>query len=139
MNETTLNATAVADAPTTAAVVEAPTSTAESAVAEPAMRAGDTDQINGRSAFCVEVTSAGLAVHTVFAADDGRTLAMPAVFPDLHYALEQIDALRRLVTDRFAQAALVGAQVIAQQRAKAAQTAAPAASTTALSATPAQD
>ena len=52
--------------------------------------------------------------------EDGRVLPMPALFPDVHYALEQIDGLRRLVTERFAQAAQVGAQVIAAHQARAA-------------------
>lgn len=36
-------------------------------------------------------------------------MPLPAVFPDVHYALAQIDALRRLVAERFAQAAQVTA------------------------------
>ncbi len=43
-------------------------------------------------------------------------MEMPAVFPDLTYALNQIDHLRQIVIERFAQAAQVGVQVIASQR-----------------------
>jgi len=86
----------------------------------PAVDATPADQINGRSAFCVETTGGGLAVQTVFIGEDGRVVPMPALFPDVHYALEQIEGLRRLVTERFAQAAQVGAQVIAAHQARAA-------------------
>jgi hypothetical protein len=61
----------------------------------------------------VETVAAGVAVRTAFMAEDGRLLDMPAVFPDPAYALAQIDELRRLVSGHFAQAAQVGAQVIA--------------------------
>ncbi|KNZ30612.1 MAG: hypothetical protein AD742_21275 [Methylibium sp. NZG] len=111
---------------TPAATTDDATQVSESATSSPALptiaadNSAVSDGIRGRSAFYVEVTGAGLAVHTIFAAEDGRVLQMPAVFPDVHYALEQIDALRRLVAERFAQAAQVGAQVIAAQRAKAA-------------------
>ncbi len=100
-------------------IAESPV-TADTATATAA--AGDS--VRGRSCFCVETTGAGLAVHTAFAAEDGRVMPMPAVFPDVHYALEQIDTLRRIVVDRFAEAARVGAQVIAEQLARAGQPAA---------------
>lgn len=77
-----------------------------------------TDGVRGRSAFMVESSAAGVVVRTVFAAEDGRVLAMPAVFPDVHYALEQIESLRRAITERFAQAAQLGNQLIANQMAQ---------------------
>ncbi len=83
-------------------------------------------QIQGRSVFGVETTAAGVAVNTLFLAQDGRLVAMPAVFPSLPYALEQIEELRQLVTQHFSQAAQVGAQVIAAQNQKAAQASASA-------------
>jgi hypothetical protein len=77
--------------------------------------------VRGRSIFMVETVAAGVAVRTGFMTEDGRLLDMPAVFPDPAYALAQIDELRRLVSGHFAQAAQVGAQVIAAQAAAAAQ------------------
>ena len=82
----------------------------------------DNQQVQGRSVFAVETTALGVAVRTVFLANDGRMAFIPVVFPTLDYALEQIDEMRRLVQAHFAQAAQVGAQVIAAQ---AAQQAAP--------------
>ena len=70
-------------------------------------------EIAGRSVFAVGTSAAGIVVQTLFLAEDGRMLEVPAVFPNIGYALDQIDHLRRLVIERFEQAALVGAQVIA--------------------------
>ncbi len=90
----------------------------------------------------VETVSAGVAVRTAFLTEDGRLADLPAIFPDLSYATSQIDELKQLVTAHFAQAAQVGAQVIAAQAAAAtaagsapdgaapAEPASPAASTT---------
>ncbi len=69
----------------------------------------------GRSIFLVETTHAGIAVQTSFMTEDGKFLQMPAIFPELPYALAQIDTLRNLVIQHFSQAAQVGAQVIASQ------------------------
>ena len=74
--------------------------------------------IQGRSVFLVETTAQGIAVQTAFATADGRMLQLPAMFPDVDYAYAQIDELRRLVGQHFAQAAQVGAQVIASQMAQ---------------------
>lgn len=71
--------------------------------------------VTGRSVFIVETTQAGVAVQTSFMTEDGKLLQMPAVFPDLQYALAQIDELRNLVMRHFTQAAQVGARVIAAQ------------------------
>lgn len=76
--------------------------------------------LRGRSVFMVETVPAGVSVRPAFLAEDGRLLDMPAVFPDLTYALSQIDELKQLVTAHFAQAAQVGMQVIAAQAASAA-------------------
>jgi hypothetical protein len=78
---------------------------------------GDEAQttISGRSVFIVETTQAGVAVQTSFMTDDGKFLQMPAIFPDVQYALAQIDELRQLVLQHFSQAAKVGAQVMAAQ------------------------
>lgn len=72
-------------------------------------------QFVGRAAFAIDTASAGVVVRTVFIGEQGALLEMPAVFPDLGYALQQIDHLRQLVIERFSQAAQVGVQVIAAQ------------------------
>jgi hypothetical protein len=74
-------------------------------------------QLRGRSVFMVETVAAGVAVRPAFLAEDGRLLDLPAVFPDMGYAMAQIDELRSLVSAHFAQAAQIGAQVIAAQAA----------------------
>ena len=43
----------------------------------------------------------GVAVQTAFLADDGRLLQMPAVFPNLEYALQQVDEMRQMVINQF--------------------------------------
>jgi hypothetical protein len=81
-----------------------------------AAQAPPADQtLNGRSVFAVETTAGGIMVRTAFMTDDQRLLAMPAMFPNLNYALQQIDELRQLVSQHFATAAQVGAKVIAAQ------------------------
>ena len=88
--------------------------------------AAPADQtLNGRSVFAVETTAAGIMVRTAFMTDDQRLLAMPAMFPNLNYALQQIDELRQLVSQHFANAAQVGAKVIAAQAQANNATAAP--------------
>lgn len=79
--------------------------------------AQDAAPLTGRSVFLVETVAAGVAVRTLFLTDAQKLLEMPAVFPDLGYALGQIDDLRRAVVQHFSQAAQVGAQVIAAQQA----------------------
>ena len=72
-------------------------------------------QLVGRAAFVVDTSAAGIVVRTAFVSETGQVLEIPAVFPDLGYALQQIDHLRQIVIDRFAQAAQVGVRVIAAQ------------------------
>jgi hypothetical protein len=95
--------------------------------------------IQGRSVFMVETTAQGVAVQTAFAAADGRMLQLPAMFPDVDYAYAQIDELRRLVGQHFAQAAQVGAQVIAAQMAQQQQAAAAEAAATDITKVSAKD
>ena len=78
---------------------------------------GATQNVNvsGRSVFAVETTAAGIVVRTAFLTQENRLLDMPAVFPDMMYAMNVIDDLRRQVMQHFSQAAQVGAQVIANQ------------------------
>ena len=71
--------------------------------------------VQGRGAFLSEINASGVVVSTVFLADDGRVFSSPAVFPNVQYAIEQIDDLKRLVIKQFDQAAQVGAQVIAAE------------------------
>ena len=81
--------------------------------AEAVANAGDN--ISGRGVFVIETVAVGVSVRTAFLAEDGRLLDMPAVFPDMMYAMAQIDELRQHVARRFAEAAQIGSQVIAQQ------------------------
>ena len=85
----------------------------------PAEQAGaGNDQVQGRSVFMVETIAGGVAVQTTFMTEQGQMLQMPAIFPNVDYAYAQIDELKRLVGQHFAQAAQVGAQVIAAQMAE---------------------
>ena len=93
-------------------VVETAANTASTAVSDAAQ---PTENVTGRGVFVVETVPVGVAVRTAFLTEDGRLLESPTVFPDLMYALAQIDELKQLVTQRFAEAAQIGAQVIAQQ------------------------
>ena len=88
----------------------------ESAV--PPVESAAPQTLHGRSLFALEMTASGLAVRTVFLTEQNQLVDMPAIFPDVHYALSQIDELRRMVMERFAQAAHIGAQVIAAQAAE---------------------
>jgi hypothetical protein len=83
--------------------------------ASDAQAASAEQTLNGRSVFAVETTANGIMVRTAFLTEDQRLLAMPAMFPNLNYALQQIDELRQLVSQHFATAAQVGAKVIAAQ------------------------
>ncbi len=91
------------------------------ATAPIAEQAPENTQFQGRGAFIVETTAAGVAVVSTVITEDGRALAMPAIFPNLSYALSQIDELRAAVINHFDQAAQVGAQLIAEQKEKAQQ------------------
>lgn len=88
---------------------------ADTAAVTPAADSSATENITGRGVFVVETVPVGVAVRTAFLAEDGRLLESPTVFPDVHYAFAQIDELKQLVAQRFAEAAQIGAQVIAQQ------------------------
>jgi len=74
------------------------------------------ENITGRSVFVVNTTPAGVTVQTVFMTDEGKLINMPAVFPDVGYAFEQIDELKRLVSKHFSDAARLGSQVQAQEK-----------------------
>jgi len=72
-------------------------------------------QLKGRSIFLIETVPVGVSVRTAFLTEDEKLLQMPGVFPNLAYALDQIDQLRAGVIRHFEQAAQVGAQIIAEQ------------------------
>lgn len=74
--------------------------------------------ITGRAVFVVDTSAAGIVVRTAFLTEQGQVIDMPAVFPDMTYALNQIDHLRKIVLDRFSQAVQVGVQVIASSAAQ---------------------
>ncbi len=71
------------------------------------------ENVQGRSVFQIQTVAAGVMVSTAFLTSENQLLQLPAIFPNLEYALEQLDELRRHVLNHFAQAAQVGAQVIA--------------------------
>jgi len=72
----------------------------------------DDDEIKGRSVFIIETTGKGILVQTSFETEDGRLLEMPAIFPNIEYALAQIDEMRRLVIGKFSEAASIGIKSI---------------------------
>ena len=85
--------------------------------AAPAVQ-GDSVQpenLTGRAVFVVQTAAQGVMVRSAFLTEDKRLLDMPAIFPELTYALEVVDDLKRQITEQFAQAAQVGARVIADQ------------------------
>lgn len=69
------------------------------------------EQVKGRSVFIVETTPAGIAVQTALLTEGDKLIPMPAIFPDVQYAFDQIDELKRLVSQHFSEAAKLGAQV----------------------------
>ena len=93
--------------------IQVETNTASAAA--PAEQAQQNVNVTGRSVFAVETTAAGVVVRTAFLTEENRLLDMPAVFPNMMYAMNVIDDLRRQVMQHFSQAAQVGAQVIANQ------------------------
>lgn len=94
---------------------QATPSPAKSAISDGPSPETAATAITGRAAFVVDTSAAGIVVRTAFVGENGQVIELPAVFPDLGYALQQIDHLRQIVIDRFAQAAQVGVQVMAAQ------------------------
>ena len=87
-----------------------------------AASASDTPAtMRGRSVFVVQTTGKGVVVRSAWLSEDKKLLEMPAVFPEVNYALAVIDDLRKQVLDHFSRAAQVGARAIASQRKAAAQ------------------
>lgn len=89
-------------------------------IAEPktpakALSAGKTKTLRGRSVFLVQTTTAGVTVRTAWLSEDKKLMEMPAVFPDVDYALNLLDDLRTQVLKHFSKAAQVGVKAMAQQ------------------------
>ena len=97
--------------------IKTTTPTSESVTDKATPTTESSASLTGRSVFLVQTVAAGVSVHTAFLTEQQKLLEAPAVFPDLSYALSQIDELRSLVMQHFAQAAQVGVQVIAAQSA----------------------
>ena len=74
------------------------------------------ETIQGKSVFIIETTPAGIAVQTALLTEEGKLIQMPAIFPDIAYALSQIDELKKQVLEHFSRGALVGAQSLANQK-----------------------
>ena len=115
---------------TDAAKTQIETKPADAAEQDATAAANAPQNITGRSVFAVETTAAGVVVRTAFLTEENRLLDMPAVFPNMMYAMDVIDDLRRQVMQHFSQAAQVGAQVIANQAKNQQQGAATAQDTT---------
>ena len=72
--------------------------------------------MRGRSVFVVQTTSKGVVIRPAWLSEDKKLTEMPAVFPEVGYALAVIDDLRKQVLEHFSRAAQVGARAIAGQR-----------------------
>jgi len=78
----------------------------------------EENSIKGRSIFIIEITGKGILVQTSFEVEDGRLIEMPAIFPNIEYALAQIDEMRRLVVSKFSEVATIGIQTISTEALK---------------------
>ena len=124
---TSKTATKTATKTVTKPVTKTPTKrvtnqTTDAASSAPAGTAGSANQeqgksltLRGRSVFLVQTTSAGVTVRTAWMSEDKSLRDMPAVFPDVNYAINLLDDLKQQVLKHFSQAAQVGAQAIATQ------------------------
>lgn len=74
------------------------------------------EAIQGQSVFIIETTPAGIALQTALLTEEGKLIQMPAIFPDVAYALSQIDELRKQVQAHFSKAALIGAQALGAEK-----------------------
>lgn len=88
-----------------------------------AIQTNVVSESHGRSVFSVEINSQGVLIKTLFLGNDGALKDYPAIFPSPDYAFEQIDALRKLVSEKFSeavrlngQAATESARIIAQMK-----------------------
>jgi hypothetical protein len=75
-----------------------------------------SQEVTGRSVFVVNNNALGIQVSPALLVNGKEVLPTKTViFPNLEYALIQIDELRRLVVRQFEMAAQVGNQVLANQ------------------------
>jgi|LauGreSuBDMM15SN_2_FD.fasta_scaffold117833_1 hypothetical protein len=87
----------------------------ETEQAQPSPAPQEGNPITGRGVFVVQIVSGGVAVRSSMLVEGDRLVEMPAIFPDIHYAMAQIDELKNLVARHFAEAAQLGTQMIAAQ------------------------
>jgi hypothetical protein len=99
-------------------------SSVESEQVQPSPAPQEGNPITGRGVFVVQIVSGGVAVRSSMLVEGDRLVEMPAIFPDVHYAMAQIDELKNLVARHFAEAAQLGTQMIAAQAKIQAQSAA---------------
>lgn len=88
--------------------------------AAPAVVSDTRKTLRGRSVFVVQTTGKGVVVRSAWLSEDKKLMEMPAVFPEVDYALAVIDDLRKQVLEHFSRAAQIGARAIASQRKAAA-------------------
>lgn len=75
-----------------------------------------SQEVTGRSVFVVNNNALGIQVSPALLVNEKEVLpTQTVIFPNLEYALIQIDELRRLVVRQFEMAAQVGNQVLANQ------------------------
>ena len=99
-------------------------SSLETEQSQPSLAPQDGKPITGRGVFVVQIVSGGVAVRSSMLVEGDRLVEKPAIFPDIHYAMAQIDELKNLVARHFAEAAQLGTQMIAAQAKIQAQSAA---------------
>lgn len=99
-------------------------SSLENEQAEPSSVPPEGHSITGRGVFVVQIVSGGVAVRSSMLVEGDRLVDMPAIFPDVHYAMAQIDELKNLVARHFAEAAQLGTQMMAAKAQIQAQSAA---------------
>ena len=83
----------------------------------PAQQPGSGDKVTlrGRSVFLVQTTQAGVVVRSAWMSEDKKLQEMPAVFPNVEYAVNVLDDLKRQVLKHFDRAASVGVRTMVNQ------------------------
>lgn len=80
-----------------------------------APQTGERTTLRGRSVFVVQTTNAGVVVRSAWLSEDKKLQEMPAVFPNVDYAVNVLDDLKRQVLKHFDRAAQVGVRAMADQ------------------------